>query len=127
MPLRPTRDEKAHPLYAAQSHARKQEKRVAERLGGRTVPGSGSGAVKGDVRLTGVLRLENKCTTKDAFRITRSMLEKIENAALQTGEVPAIQVEFIDEESRRILHTVAVVPEYVLDWLVQTARMNNAE
>lgn len=103
--------------YVAQRRSEKQEMECADRLGGTLVSGSGSGQVRGDVRVTGILRLENKCTAKKSFSITREMVEKIENAALMSGEVPAIQVEFLDEAGR-VLHRLCVVPDYVLDTIV---------
>lgn len=98
------------------SHFRapRQEKQLAQRLGARTVKGSGVGAEKGDVRLKGVLRIEAKCTKNKSFSVTREMVEKIENAALGAGEVPAIVIEFLDEKGNPV-HELAVVPTYVLE------------
>lgn len=98
------------------SHYRapKQERQLADRLGGRTVKGSGVGAEKGDVRIKGVLRIEAKCTRNKSFSVTREMVEKIENAALGSGEVPAIVIEFLDEKGNPVAE-LAVVPTYVLE------------
>jgi len=38
----------------------KQEAALAEEIGGRRIPGSGSRALKGDVRLAGIVRIEAK-------------------------------------------------------------------
>jgi len=91
---------------------------MAERLGGRCTPASGSRDVKGDVRVEGVLRLECKNTTKQSFSVTREMIEKIEQAAINAGELPAVQIDFIDARGN-VEASVAVVPCWVLDSLAQ--------
>lgn len=93
----------------------KQERELARRGGGRVTPGSGRGNQKGDVKkYGGVIRIEAKCTQAKSFSITRDMLEKIEEAALPNGEIPAIVVEFLDKDGNPV-QEVAVVPTYVLD------------
>jgi Holliday junction resolvase len=92
----------------------KQEKDIANRLGGKVVRGSGRGNEKGDVRLKGVLRIEAKTTSKDSFRVTKEMAEKIEMQAMSSGECPAIVVEFLDKNGKPE-HELAVVPMWVLN------------
>ena len=104
--------------YKAQKHSPRQEKEWAKKLGGTTTPRSGAGKIKGDVRVKGVMRLENKCTSNKSFSVTYEMCQKIEDAALlNNGEVPSIQVDFLDE-SGKVKYQVAVVPVYVLEMLV---------
>jgi len=107
---------KDHKGVKTYSHVRapKQEKESASRFGGHTVKGSGSGQEKGDVRVTGICRIECKTTLKKSFSVTRDMVQKIEDAALMTGEVPAIQIEFLDDRGTPE-HSLVVVPTYVLD------------
>lgn len=106
--------------HIAQRHAATQEKRVAASLGAKPTKGSGCGDERGDSRRKGIIRVENKCTTSQkGFRVTVEIIEKIENAALQSGEVPAIEVEFIDKETGAILHEWAIVPVYVLKDIVE--------
>ncbi len=102
------------------SHRRapNQEKELASRLGGRTVRGSGSGAEKGDVRIHKVLRIEAKTTKNKSFSVTREMLVKIEDAAVSSCELPALVIEFVDDQGKP-LKEVAVVPTYVLDAIVK--------
>lgn len=102
----------------AYRHSKKQEKREAKRLGGRLTPASGAKATKGDVKVKGVLRLEAKATVNKSFSVTREMVRKIEDAALSSGEMPAIVVEFLEPDGK-IAHRIAVVPYYVLDAIVQ--------
>jgi hypothetical protein len=85
-------------------------------LGGKPVKGSGCGFEKGDVRVKGIMRVENKCTQNKSFSLKREMLDKIEQAALNSGEVPAMEIEFIDDRGNS-LHKVAVVPVWVLDMI----------
>lgn len=93
--------------------AKKQEKELAKKLGGRCVPGSGNGDMKGDVRVKGFLRIECKTTGKRSFAVTMDMIDKIEMAAVSAGEIPALIVEFNDGRGH-MLREVAIVPTYAL-------------
>jgi Holliday junction resolvase len=108
-----TRDEKkGHSSYR---RSKKQEKSLALRGGGQLVPGSGSGAQKGDIKkYNGVLRIEAKTTQAKSFSVTREMVRKIEEAALPNGELPAIVIEFNDGMGNPEME-IAVVPLYILD------------
>lgn len=105
-------------LTGSHKRAPKQEKAVALRIGGRVTPASGAREVKGDVRLKGVVRVECKTTKHKSFSVTREMLAKIEDAAVMTGELPVLIVEFTDGKGR-VLGEVAVCPTYVLDSIIQ--------
>lgn len=103
---------KGHPSYR---RAKKQEKELALRGGGRAVPGSGNGLQKGDVsKFCGVYRVEAKTTKNNSFSVTREMVRKIEDAALPHGELPAIIIEFNDGQGRAEME-VAVVPVWALE------------
>lgn len=103
---------KGNPSYR---RSKKQEKSIALRGGGQVVPGSGSGAQKGDIKkYNGILRIEAKTTKNKSFSVTREMVQKIEEAALPNGELPAIIVEFNDGRGNPDME-VAIVPSYVLD------------
>jgi hypothetical protein len=110
---------KSRQFGRAVTHTRapKQEKSRAATLKGRTVKGSGSGHEKGDVRIEKVIRLECKNTIHKSFSVTQKMIEKIENAALASGELPAIEVEFVDAEGK-LKHRVAILPSYALEMLI---------
>jgi len=103
--------------FQTPSHARapKQEEGIAIRVKGKRVPGSGSGQTKGDVRLKRVCRIETKTTKANSFTVSREMVKKIEDAALSTGEIPVIVIEFNDEG--KPVDEVCVVPMYVLDMI----------
>lgn len=94
------------------SHARSrvQEKETAQRLGGVRVKASGAGDEKGDVRLRGFLRIENKTTKNKSFSVTSEMIEKLEMAAFGSGEVPLIHIELELGKSK-----VVVMPDWALD------------
>lgn len=103
---------KGHPSYR---RAKKQEKELALRGGGRAVPGSGNGLEKGDVaKFGGIYRVEAKTTKNKSFSVTRAMVAKLEDSALPHGELPAIIVEFNDGQGRAEME-VAVVPVWVLE------------
>ena len=104
------------------SHARspQQEAELAKRTGGKVTRGSGCGNEKGDVRIKGVARIEAKTTMRKSFSVTQEMLDKIEEAALTTGELPALVIEFIDKKGKK-LREVAVVPFYAIELLIARA------
>jgi len=102
------------------AHAPKQEGKTAKRLGGRTTKASGALDEKGDVRVPGVVRIECKCTKNKSFSVTQDMVRKIEEAALGSGEIPAIEVQFIDEHGK-VISSVAVMPVSGLDMIVNYA------
>jgi Holliday junction resolvase len=104
-------------LNASQKRAKKQEKEQAQVLRAQRVVASGSGVEKGDVRKRGLLRLECKTTKHASFSVTREMVRKIEEAALSSGEMPAIVVEFNDN-GKKVME-VAVVPLYALQEICQ--------
>lgn len=97
------------------SHARSraQEKETAKRVGGRVTPGSGNGSVKGDVRLKGVVRVENKTTKNKSFSVTEDMIRKIEEATFGTDEIPVIHIEISSGAK-----TVVVMPDWALDLIL---------
>lgn len=101
----------------AHERSPRQERELSSRLGGEVVRGSGCGSRKGDVRVKGRVLIECKVTTKGSFRVTKGMIDKIEAEAMGQAELPVVQIEFQDPDSRRITHRVCVVPEYVLELL----------
>lgn len=115
MTFRKTKDERRQ--YVAQRRSPKQEAERAASLGGKVTSGSGNKDEKGDVRVSKIVRLELKTTTKKSFSVTLDMINKIEAAALSCGEVPVLEVEFINEAGKK-LQTVAIIPSYVLDHIV---------
>lgn len=101
------------------SHVRspKQESELAIRFNGTLVPGSGSGHQKGDVKgCNGVIRIEAKTTKNKSFSVTREMINKIEDAALCNTEIPAMVIEFINEQGVPEME-IAIVPTYVLHFI----------
>jgi hypothetical protein len=78
------------------SHARskKQEKQLAERIGGRTTPGSGSGQYQhGDVKLRKITTIECKTTKHKSFSVTTDLLDKLDAAVFGSGEIPMFEIE----------------------------------
>lgn len=103
------------------SHKRapKQEKEWQKSLkGAQLTPASGAREIKGDVRVPRLLRLEAKTTKNKSFSVTLDMVRKIEEAALMSGELPAMIVEFNDGFGKK-LGEVAIVPSYVLSQLCE--------
>lgn len=72
--------------------ATKSEREVAARLGGRRVPLSGAGVEKGDGRVPGMYRIENKTTERSHYSLTAMNWHKIHKAARFAGEEPLFHV-----------------------------------
>lgn len=101
----------------SEAHARApaQERATAKRAGGVAVPQSGAGIVKGDVRVSGIARIECKTTTRKSYAIKPELVDKLESACLGAGEIPIVEIEFLGPRKR----TLCVVPHYVLDMLTE--------
>ncbi len=108
---------RAGQLTPSHHRARKQEKELAVKLGGRTTPGSGNLDMKGDIRIKNIARIECKTTKHKSFPVTLEMIRKIQTAAMSAGEVPAMVIEFIDTKGKPI-NSVAVVPVWALENLI---------
>jgi len=83
------------PKNHGQRQSRRQERRAAEDLGGRTTPASGATPhIKGDVQAPG-LKVECKTTSGLSYSLKRKELEKIQMEALTEGVQDwAMQVEY---------------------------------
>ena len=77
-----------------------QEAEGAKRLGGWTTPASGAKFFKGDVKVKDLARVEYKCTSAMSFTVTRGMLKNIGAAAVANGEIPFVEVEFLDPKGK---------------------------
>lgn len=84
-------------------HAPKHERSLADKLGAKLTPGSGNQAIKGDLRIRGVARIEAKCTRRKSFSVSRDVWSKIQDAAGSGAEheIPVLHVEFLDSSGDR--------------------------
>lgn len=105
------------------NHAPKQEANMASSYGGKVVKGSGCGSEKGDVRIAGVARIECKSTKNKSFSLKLSVLDKIEEEATCAGEIPILQLDFINDQATTVKR-VAIVPLHVLDTILERARQD---
>jgi len=88
----------------------KQEITTAESLGGRRQSGSGAkDGHKGDGRVVGKYRIENKMTTAASARVQLKDLQKI-RAECQGLEVPVFEIEFREKQTLRTKDKWALVP-----------------
>lgn len=108
-------------LSNSHRRSKRQEKQLSLAMSAKQTPASGSRDVKGDLRIKRVTRIEAKTTDKKSFSVTREMVDKIETAAVTSGEVPAIIVEFNDGISRA-LKSVAIIPLYALQTLLENQK-----
>lgn len=107
-------EEDHNPLKAKEQkkrlkRSRKMEADLAERMGGRAQPASGSSRLpgfKGDVRKMGAWRVEHKFTdaTKE-WKLKLSDLAKIVTLAMESNEYPALVLEFT-----RAHESFAIIP-----------------
>ncbi len=85
---------------ANKRRSQRQERELAEDTGGSVQRGSGCLPwAKGDVRKKGCFRAECKFTRARSFSVTRSILDKIRSEC-STGEVPVLDISFIDKAGR---------------------------
>lgn len=115
------RMERAEAAKLSPAHKRSpyQERELTRRMLGMRVAGSGNGKFhKGDIVVRNVVRIEAKTTMKKSFSVTREMIEKIRDASLSRGEIPAIVIEFIDANGKPT-HEVALVPVAVLEFIAK--------
>ena len=99
----------------------RQERRVAEGLGGHRQTGSGSRrGHKGDGRVEGSYRIENKMTRAESFRVTLNDLQKIRSEC-EGLEVPVFEVEFRDRHTLRPKEKWALVPWEIWEKLANAA------
>ena len=101
----------------------RQERKLAEVVGGRTQPGSGAfPGHKGDVRLRNKFRIEAKFTTKKSYTLKLEDLLKIVGEC--TGsERPVFVVEFKDENGLYSGSSWVVIPQR--DWEKLIAQAND--
>lgn len=74
----------------------KHEKKTAEDFGGKLVPGSGAGVIKGDVH-TKELYLECKTTSKTQYTLTATTLEVLTRNADLEDKIPVLVLQLADE------------------------------
>lgn len=104
-------------LTGSHRRAPKQERELVQRLGGRRTSASGAKDEKGDVRIKKVVRIEAKTTKNKSYSLTLETIGKIEEAAVASGEMPVIVIEFNDGFGRKI-NELAVMPMYALETLL---------
>jgi hypothetical protein len=101
--------------HKAANYSPKQERRVADLVGGKNTPASGAKQIKGDVRLKGLLRIECKATEKSEYVLTHKVIDKIKEQALTCVELPCVQVDFLGETIRKVyILEMFTLPEEVV-------------
>lgn len=99
----------------------KQERATAEALGGHRQSGSGARrGYKGDGRVEGKFRIENKMTRAESMRVHLSDLRKIRSEC-SNQEVPVFEFDFRDRHTLQAKEKWALVP-----WKVWEERANAA-
>ena len=106
--------------FNAQRRSLKQESELAKRVGGKVTRGSGRGVEKGDVRIKGLARIEAKTTSNSSFQLKKEMVAKLELSSSSSGEIPAIVIEFLNQNGKPT-HELAVIPMWALLTLLSQA------
>jgi hypothetical protein len=106
------------------SHARAkvQEKETANRTGGQTTARSGAGLIKGDVRIKGVARIENKTTKYKSYSVTTEIVDKLLNAVAGSNEIPMMQIEINGGT-----HKFLILPDLYLEDIIEAIRIATQE
>lgn len=81
--------------------SKKQEKEIGKKLNMRPTSASGSQRQKGDMYDPGIARVECKTTGAKSYSLTRADIDKITNASVPFGQLPAMVIEFINAEGRK--------------------------
>lgn len=97
---------------------KKQERRVAEDVGGRRQVGSGNQwHAKGDVSSRRFL-IETKQTGSKSYGLTLQVLDKINLEAAKAGKEPVLQVDFMKPAG---IDSFVVIPYYLFLQFLQEA------
>lgn len=99
------------------ARARVQEAATAKRIGGRQTRASGAKNEKGDVRLKGFVRIENKTTKAASYGVSMETVQKLEDAVVGAGEVPILQVE-LQLGAKKFV----VMPDWALELVMEALR-----
>lgn len=103
-------DKRGPPSRRDKKLSQRQEKRIADDIGGRTQPGSGSQEfAKSDVRKKGEFRVEAKFTRNKSFPLKREILDKISSECVGT-EKPVLQIDFLEDRVGSAKESWAVIP-----------------
>lgn len=115
----PKVDRREAPSRRMKNTSRKREVQIAEEIGGRRQPGSGSTPfAKGDVRKKGEFRIEHKDCYGVEFKVhRRELLDKI-RAECSRGEHPVVVVTFREKSTHENLEAWAIMPYET--WLEKT-------
>lgn len=107
-------------LQGSHKRAPNQEKETATRIGGKPTPRSGAGVVKGDVRVRGVVRVENKTTEHKSFSVTVEHIAKLEAAVASVTEIPMMQIEL---DGGRV--SFVLIPDKYLEQIVDALKLSS--
>lgn len=105
-------------LSDSHKRAPRQERLTAQRVGGKVTNGSGNQAEKGDVRVRGVARIENKTTKHASFSVTIEHINKLDAAVLGTKEIPMMAIELLGGT-----RSFVVIPDIYLEDVVNALRI----
>ena len=104
-------------VSSSHKRAPKQEKETAKRIGGSLTKGSGNQYEKGDVRVRGVARVENKTTKHASFSVTVEHLDKLDRAVLGTKEIPFMAIELMGGA-----RSFVVIPDIYFEDVIEAIR-----
>ena len=98
--------------------SKRQERKTAAGIGAKRQPASGSlTGYKGDSRLLGVVRVEDKFTFNKSYPLKQADLAKIRGEC-SYGEIPAFKIDFKTEESGRTYDSWVLIPHAVWERLI---------
>ena len=81
--------------------SQRTEAGVARDHGGQRTPRSGAGFIKGDGRVPGRFRIENKETSKQSYRFTLKEWLELVTEARKCGEIPVFHIVLTGANGRR--------------------------
>lgn len=100
------------PTRAMKKKSQRREQRIAESIGGRAQPASGSlPHAKGDVRKRGEWRVQDKTSRNKGFDLTRQLISEIRSQCAY-GEKFAITIGFLNPLTQKEEDEVVVIDRY---------------
>ena len=105
--------------HSTRRRSDRQEHSNAREVGGRVTANSGAGRDKGDVKVPGLLREEDKTTTKVSYVLKLDDLRKVA-AAARGDEIPIMRIAFEDDLNQQYV----VVPSGWFQQLLTSYREN---
>lgn len=104
-----------------------QEKTFAKGIGAKQTSSSGRFDTKGDSRIKGIVRFDNKATQKKSYSIKLDDLQKLEKQCYLSGEEVVFQLDFLSPSCRPIGSYAIITTKHYQELLECYIETNNKD